>query len=268
MAFLNVVIIGAVVFFLLMTLYTSITGTSSSQMSPKVIGIGAVIVLVLIILWNIIFGANSTELSQTQDATILKTIEANSIKANNSTNFAYSAWFFVDDWTYKYGSEKIILSRLDKSSNPCPQITLAPYQNDIVVTVQTYPDSTNASPSVNSQIHTCTVKNVPIQSWVHLAVSVHGRSLDVFLDGKLVKTCVMPGVAKVDQTANIGITPNGGFSGYTSKILYYPNALNPQEVWDLYAEGYGGSSLGGIVNRYKLKVALLEDEVEKRSFAI
>jgi hypothetical protein len=78
----------------------------------------------------------------------------------------------------------------------------------------------------------------------------------------------MPGVAKVDQTANIGITPNGGFSGYTSKIFYYPTALNPQEVWDLYAEGYGGSSFASIANRYKLKVALLEDEVEKRSFSI
>jgi hypothetical protein len=268
MAFLNVLIIGAVVFFLLMTLYTSVTGTPSSQMSPKVIAIGAVIVMLLIILWNMFYGSNSTELSQTQDATILKTIEANTIKANNSTNFAYSGWIFVDDWTYKYGSEKIILSRLDKALHPCPQITLAPYQNELVVTVQTYPDSTNASPSVNSQIHTCTVKNVPIQSWVHIAVSVHGRSLDVYLDGKLVKTCVMPGVAKVDQTANIGITPNGGFSGYTSKIFYYPTALNPQEVWDLYAEGYGGSSFASIANRYKLKVALLEDEVEKRSFSI
>jgi hypothetical protein len=103
---------------------------------------------------------------------------------------------------------------------------------------------------------------------VNLIISLYGRTLDVYLDGKLVRTCVLPGVAKVNPAANILVTPNGGFNGFTSNFQYWPTATNPQQAYNIYKDGFGGSVFGNLFNKFRLKVSLLEDNREKGSFEI
>ena len=97
---------------------------------------------------------------------------------------------------------------------------------------------------------------------------MNGRSLDVYLDGKLVRTCVLPGVAKVDPKADIYLTPNGGFDGFTSKFQFIADSVNPQQAYNIYNEGYGGGGLGGMMDKYKVKVSYLVDNKEKSSFEL
>ena len=60
--------------------------------------------------------------------------------------------------------------------------------------------------------------NVPLQKWVNLIISLYGRTLDVYIDGKLVRTCVLPGVAQVNPDADILVTPMGGFQWMDIKL--------------------------------------------------
>ena len=39
-------------------------------------------------------------------------------------NFTYSVWIYVDDWNYKYGQPKIVLSRRDENNKQSPVISL------------------------------------------------------------------------------------------------------------------------------------------------
>jgi hypothetical protein len=128
--------------------------------------------------------------------------------------------------------------------------------------------STGAGFSLGSNVSTCMVGNVPLQKWVNLLISLYGRSLDVYLDGKLVKTCVLPGVAKINTDADVHVTPNGGFSGYTSGLQYWNDSKNPQEAWNIYKKGFGGSALGNLFNKYRIKVSFLEDNKEQGSFEV
>ena len=99
-------------------------------------------------------------------------------------------------------------------------------------------------------------------------MSLNTRALDVYLDGKLVRTCLLEGVAKSNTNSNLLITPNGGFDGFTSNIKYIPDRVNPQQAYDLYKEGPGsGGALGGL-NKYKVRVSLLEDNNETSSWEI
>ncbi len=75
----------------------------------------------------------------------------------------------------------------------------------------------------NTVVHTCTVANVPIQKWVNLVLSVYGRTMDLYIDGKLVRTCLLPGIASVNSSADIYVTPAGGFDGWTSRLQYFPD---------------------------------------------
>ena len=238
-------------------------------MEPKSIILAVIVILVIFLIINTLTSKSNT-LSSMQDGNVEKIIPASDLSSstNNTSNFTYSVWFYIEDWTYRYGQEKVILTRIDSDRNPSPQIALGAFQNNLNVSLQTYPDGSNTDSSSVSQTHNCNIKNVPIQSWVNALISVNGRTLDVYIDGKLVRTCVMPGVAKIASNAPVIITPRGGFSGYTAKIEYWANATNPQEAWNIYRGGYGGSILGNLFNKYRIKVSFIEDNKEQSSFEL
>jgi len=199
------------------------------------------------------------------DGTIQQIVLASTLPNNkHSSNYTYSTWIYVNDWNYRFGEPKIILGRLDKDNNPCPSITLGAMENNLTVAVACYQTANSKA----MKTHQCTIRNVPLQKWVNLIVSLFGRTLDLYLDGKLVRTCVLPGVAKVDPASNILITPNGGFNGWTTNFQYWPNASNPQQAFNIYRGGFGGSILGNIFNKFRIKISLLTDNKESSSVEI
>ena len=117
--------------------------------------------------------------------------------------------------------------------------------------------------SDDAVVHTCSVANVPIQKWVNLSVSVYGRTMDIYIEGKLVKTCLLPGVAKVSSASSVYLTPNGGFDGYTSKLSYYPKPLNPQDAWNIYVKG--PTSWLASLFTYQVQVSLVENGTTQSS---
>jgi len=196
----------------------------------------------------------------------------------NSSNFTYSVWIYVNDWNYRYGEQKTIIGRsgnLTTSGNannprdlsalqPCPFVNLDAKENNLIIAVTCF---TNASTNSQiGQVHYETINNIPIQKWVNLYFSVYGRTLDVYMDGKLVRTGILPGVAKITTNANIYLTPNGGFNGWTSKLQYWNYSSNPQMAWDTYMKGYGSNMFSNLFGRYKVKLALLTDNQEKAQF--
>ena len=147
---------------------------------------------------------------------------------------------------------------------PKPVVTFDKVQNDILIYVPC-----DKSASLNSaNIYQCTVKNIPIQKWVNLSITLYKKTLDVYINGKLHKTCVLPNVPDMqdDGDGNIDITPGGGFDGYTSKFQFYPEALNPQEIWNIYSNGYG--SLASTLGDYQVKMSLIENGNETNSFTL
>ena len=244
-----------------------------------------VIVLVFTILRYLMVDPNT--LQNLQDGKTSSTIEATSLATNGSnvasSNFAYSSWFYVNDWNYRYGEPKVIFGRMGASSgteegsipgvsglDPCPAVVLGAVENNIMVALGCYPGA-EVQPTTEggkTVVHTCSVANIPIQKWVNLIISVYGRTMDLYIDGKLVRTCLLPGVASVNNAANIYVTPKGGFDGWTSKFQYYPNSLNPQDVWNIYIQGYGGSMFASLFGSYQLQVSVIDNGTTQSTVTI
>lgn len=243
-------------------------------MEPKSIIMFLVIILLVIIILKYAMSDSNTLSSLTSGKTS-QTIESSELASSDSgniSNFTYSIWFFIDDWNYKYGESKVIFGRMStgQEKSPCPTVVLGPLQNNIGVSLAVYPGMDEESTDISantalSVVHTCSIANVPIQKWCNLLVSVYGRTLDLYLDGKMVRTCVLPGIAKVDSNAPVYITPMGGFSGWTARFQYWPDSSNPQKAWDIYKAGYGGSVLGSIFGKYTVKLSLMEGDTENTS---
>lgn len=168
---------------------------------------------------------------------------------------------------------------------PCPLILLGESINNLYILQSIGKVPTNDS---NSQPNTLTswtittpssfeydisvtlVENFPIQKWINLTISFYGRTLDIYLDGKLIKTTVLQNTVynTNSSTYDVLVTPNGGFDGLTSGFQYYPNPLNPSQAWDIYKKGYSTSMFGGMLNKYKIKFSLMEGDTEDQSFEI
>jgi len=255
-------------------------------MTPlNIIIIVIVIILILMILRYMLY--NPYNLQGLQNGQTASVISASSLATNGSSvpasNFAYSIWYYVNDWNYRYGEPKVIFGRMGSSSatngtssvsgisglDPCPAVVLGAVENNIAVSLGCYP-GINQEPTTtggSTVVSTCLVSNVPIQKWVNLIVSVYNRTMDIYIDGKLVKTCMLPGVAAVNNNSDVYVTPSGGFDGWTSKFQYYPNPLNPQQAWNIYSSGYS-SSWFNMSQTYQIQVSLIENGTTQNTVTI
>jgi hypothetical protein len=178
-------------------------------------------------------------------------------------------------------------SGVGSGTQPCPVVTLGAAENTLNVSVACYPgaDTTPSSPpaspksssnprgwgggsgsSSSTIVHTCTMPNIPLQRWVHIVISVYGRALDMYLDGKLVRTCLLPGVVHLSPSVPVYLTPDGGFDGWTNRFQYFPGPVNPQEAWDLYSEGYSG--LSGWFDLYQLQFSLVQNGTTQHTLTL
>ena len=228
-------------------------------------------ILLLIVLFCVIFYMfyysklfdTSTELvSGITDADVHTVINSDDLSTYQN-NYSITGWFYIDDWNYKYGEAKVFLQRPDEEDGEStfnPMIFFNNTENNVTIAVDCY----SSQSDYEAERFFCTVNNINLQKWVHLGVVINNRTLDVYINGKLTKTCMLPGVPKVSNDSNIDVTPgndidnlndNPGFKGYTSNILFFPKDLTPQQVYDEYRKGFGGNLFGS----YDLKLVFYKD---------
>jgi len=84
----------------------------------------------------------------------------------------------------------------------------------------------------------CDLPEIDLQRWVNVSVAVNGRTVDVYMDGKLARSCVLPSFYKVDAGGySAYLLAYGGFGGQMSTTTMYDAALNPEQVYQNYMAG-------------------------------
>lgn len=95
----------------------------------------------------------------------------------------------------------------------------------------------NPDPTVG----TCIYRSIPLQKWVHVIVSVYNQVVDIFIDGQLASSNVLKSFPAI-STSNVVITPDGGFAGKISRIIFSNTAMTVQHAKQLYYDGPVASS--------------------------
>ena len=112
----------------------------------------------------------------------------------------------------------------------------------------TSPDSDTASP--------CNVQNVEFGRWVNVTVVLNNNLCDVYMDGRLSRSCVLKGQFKVNGSTSTPLyffllNPDIGmggshiktdWNGSLSGVNFYNYALSPDETYRIYMAGPSGSS--------------------------
>lgn len=154
--------------------------------------------------------------------------KAHTIPDPVSLAFSFSCWIYIQDWDYKFGQMKNIFTK-GEGDEVAPSLDLFPRTNSLKASIATYNDK-------NSSIESCNINDIPLAKWCNIIYVLNNRSVDLFIDGRLSKNCVLRGVPRLNKSP-LFVGANGGFSGRISKLRYFNRAISPSEVSEIYSEG-------------------------------
>lgn len=177
--------------------------------------------------------------------------------------YSVNMWMYISDWSVRNGRRKHVLT-LGGSEFKTLTMYLGAYKNALAVRVHnkatgcTVAESDTTSMTENlcntvyasifneagmsiddvTGIRPCDISDIPLQKWIQVTVVLNNTTCDVYMDGKLARSCILKSFFKVDAGSfKASFLENGGFGGYVSKSSFYNYALNPEQIWKLYMSG-------------------------------
>ena len=180
--------------------------------------------------------------------------------------YTFSFWVYIDAWAGSkavsilnitdstvplnsllsvllYPSSPTMAIRLNTSGTSTPDYTLTTARQLLEggsnldgIGMMTAAGSTSSTP-------TCDLQNIDMQRWLNVTVCTSGRIVDIYYDGKLNRSCVLPGPitgATEASNLNVKIGEAGGFQGSLGVMNYYAYALTPDRIYSIYLAGPGG----------------------------
>lgn len=113
--------------------------------------------------------------------------------------------------------------------------------------------------------HTCEVSKIPTQKWVNVIVSISSVSVDMYMNGKLIKTCLTNGTL-MSNDFDVILSPNGvGFTGSNARFQYWAKYITPKDAWKIYTSGYQKTF---DIGQYSLSFGIYKGDVKKTSITI
>jgi hypothetical protein len=164
-----------------------------------------------------------------------------SINTDDGLEFTWAVWIYVDDFTYKLNEFKHVFHKGNSNINVTPGSTtlgmnypnngpglyITPNENNLLVVMNTFD-------KIQEDI---TVKDLPLNKWVHVVMRVSKQhQLDVYINGSLAKRHQLSSVPKQNY-GDVYVSMNGGFSGYTSSLRYFSEALGTNQIRSLLYDG-------------------------------
>jgi hypothetical protein len=202
------------------------------------------------------------------------------IRVKTGGEYTLSFWMYISSWDYRAGLAKSVLQIVDSASpsNALLNTILYPNESKMMIRVRTESaaggetDYTNFNnfnallsggqrggmygPTMESPM--CDLVDIELQRWINITVSVNGRIVDVYYDGKLARSCVLPSipVAPTNGRQAIAIGQKGGYGGKISGIQFFAYPLTPDRIYSIYQGGPRGAAgfIGYIADKLGIRI--------------
>jgi len=112
----------------------------------------------------------------------------------------------------------------------------------IMDTVVNPGDRPNASDQI---IEVFDISNIPMKKWVHVAVRVQNKIMDLYVNGTVTSRNMFIHIPKQNYS-DITVCGNGGFNGKLSNLRYFAHALNVLEINSILAQGPNTNPISNI----------------------
>ena len=235
---------------------------SLAQVSQMTRSFGGVVILILgavalYYLYQFLFTSNgmaTTSLITTSIAgnTVMKDLLPISPPYEGG-EYSVSFWMYITAFKDLIGKNKHILE-IQGTNKSMMVVGLGSISNKLLVRVNTATGNSSDPLSkanipnlfkanvynsgLTENLELCDLPEVELQKWVSVAVVLSGKTCDVYMDGKLTRSCVLPNFYRVDSTGvKMKLLDYGGFEGYLGDVSTYNYALNPDQIYRMYMTG-------------------------------
>ena len=147
-----------------------------------------------------------------------------SLNQKEGLTFAYSCWLKIDNFSYKYGQQKVIFTKgpVDLSAM-CPGVFLDGNTNTILVKIDTFGGQ-----------EIIPVGNIPAKKWIHFGLVVDQNSVDVYINGLVHTHRTISQLPKQNpESVHTGV--DGGFEGKIFNLIYYNYFVTPEQMKSIAA---------------------------------
>jgi hypothetical protein len=142
-----------------------------------------------------------------------------STNQDKGLTFSYTCWLRFDDFSYRYGDEKVIfLKGSPDLSVLCPGVFVDPTTNTILTKLDTF-----------GAQEIIPISNIPAKKWLHYALVVDQDSVDIYINGTLKIHQSLTQLPRQNSgTVHVGV--GGGFDGKIADLQYYNYFLSANQV--------------------------------------
>jgi hypothetical protein len=211
-------------------------------MDYTVIILGIIIVFLVYYLYVNYFGATTVMTKSADLNTAIPNIST--IDKPTNLNYSYGLWLYVNSWDNS--KQKVIFTRA----------------NNIKLYLDTSTPTLKCDIVESSGVETVTVTdNFPLQKWVYVIISVDGRIVDSYINGKLVKSQKLSADTKQPGDSAAAPIVLGTFDAILAKFSRATSPMDPQTAWNNYNSGNGIS--GGLfsVGSYGANLNFIKDNI-------
>ena len=228
-------------------------------------------------------------------------VDKSIIDSYKSQNMMLSMWFYIEAWDTNTSPTKKNILYIAKSretgssiqnvninSNTLTDLScisssnsnyknisveLDDFENNLNIYVLCSPNTKNCTNNNDLIMSKYKISNIPIQKWNNLTLSIDAKLLDVYLDGKLLNSFVLPNIIRypksTDQNIYLGrVSGTSEWNGFITRIRFEPNSITPKDALDIYNAGINSNHTNSLLSKYSLKVSFLEYNKEKGSVTI
>jgi len=176
--------------------------------------------------------------------------------------YSVSVWIYVTNWGAAGSTGKnkpfLVLSSggtlatlvmyLGQFTNKLGIRVSDTVQNQIKLTDMSSIVVGNSSYSDSDGMPPCDIEQVDIQRWVNITVIMMGKTVDVYIDGKLSRSAILPGLFTADGSVpTLTLGSPDGFGGLIGMTRAANVAYTPDRVYANYQEGpFSGWSLSSL----------------------
>jgi len=178
------------------------------------------------------------------------------MKIVTGADFSLSFWIYIKDINWRPSNDKFVLSLGEAiGGKQSLLVYLSAYKYGFHVRTNATANSTDVRPlqdigptfktpastvpmSGNSAMP-CDINNIDLQKWVHVSIVSSAKTLDVYMEGKLARSCILPGNISFPETYYLNLFAYNGFGGYISNLTAHDYSLNPEQIWTKYMSGPG-----------------------------
>lgn len=228
-------------------------------MNYMLIIIGFIVVVAIYMLY--VYFTNATLTSGVMDLSKTTDYTYDKLKSPTSKIYSLSGWIFMTGQTTNGGF-------IFKRNTSDEKLNIGLYYNG--TTLHLFGGEIPNGPPPTNKLFTVT-NQLPMQKWVYVVVNVNGDLVEVYLNGKIVKTVQLTSsklTRSFSSTATLKVGDTG-IKGYITQFSMVPEIIGASKVWKNYLNGNGvGNQFLNYFMPYNINMAVTKDDVLQRQFSI